>query len=190
VVGDVTGNGLAAAARTAEVKFALRAYLCESTDPAEALTRLNAFLCESSRWDVAESGSFVCLAVVVVDAERSSATFSVAGAEPPLVLHKNGRYRSIDLPAMPLGVAPEAQYDSHRIRLSLDDTIVLLTDGITEARRGDSFYGYDAMARVAGKAARTGSASAIGEAILESARSFAGGHLQDDVCLLLARRVK
>lgn len=190
VVGDVTGKGLAAAARTAEVKFALRAYLKESNDPADALARLNSFLCESKRWDIAETGSFVCLAVAIVDTERSSATFSVAGAEPPLVLHKNGRHHPISVTGMPLGISAGAEYSSDRMRLSLDDTIVLLTDGITEAKRGHELFGYEAMVRSASKAASTGSARAIGEAIVESARIFAGGKLQDDVCLLLARRVK
>jgi serine phosphatase RsbU (regulator of sigma subunit) len=190
VVGDVTGKGLAAAARTAEVKFALRAYLKESSDPAEALNRLNAFLCESKRWDVSETGSFVCLAAAVVDTERSSVTFSVAGAEPPLVLHKNGRHRRITLTGMPLGVAADATYDSDRMHLSLDDTILLLTDGVTEAKRNHELFGYEAMVRAASGAANSGSARSIGEAILEAARSFAGGQLQDDVCLLLARRVK
>lgn len=190
VVGDVTGKGLAAAARTAEVKFALRAYLKESADPAEALTRLNVFLCESKRWDVTESGSFVCLAAAVVDTERSSVAFAVAGAEPPLVLHKNGRHRMIALTGMPLGIAVDAEYETDRMPLSLDDTILLLTDGITEARSGRDLFGYDAMTRAASGAANSGSARSIGEAILETARSFAGGKLTDDVCLLLARRVK
>lgn len=190
VVGDVTGKGLAAAARTAEVKFALRAYLRESADPAEALTRLNAFLCESKRWDISETGSFVCLAAAVVDTERSSVTFSVAGAEPPLVLHKNGRHRMITLTGMPLGISSDATYDSERMQLSLDDTILLLTDGITEARHGHDLFGYDAMVRAASSAANSGSARSIGDAILNAARAFAGGKLTDDVCLLLARRVK
>ncbi|HEX5323259.1 MAG TPA: SpoIIE family protein phosphatase [Capsulimonadaceae bacterium] len=189
VVGDVAGKGLAAAARTAEVKFALRAYLKESDDPAVAVARLNSFLCESQRWDVGEFGSFVCLAVVLVDTERSSAAFTVAGTEPPLLLHKNGECRPVELAGMPLGISSDAEYTSEKIRLSLDDTIVLLTDGITEAKRGTELFGYKAMARAASQVA-SAPAREIGEVILESARDFAGGKLQDDVCLLLARRVK
>jgi serine phosphatase RsbU (regulator of sigma subunit) len=51
VVGDVTGKGLAAASYTAEIKFALRAYLRESDDPAAALQRLNHFLVGAQRLD-------------------------------------------------------------------------------------------------------------------------------------------
>jgi len=41
VVGDVTGKGLTAASYTAEIKFALRAFLRESANPARALYRLS-----------------------------------------------------------------------------------------------------------------------------------------------------
>ena len=49
VVGDVSGKGLAAAAHTAEVKYALRAFLRETPPPDRALSRLNAFIHDNHR---------------------------------------------------------------------------------------------------------------------------------------------
>jgi PAS domain S-box-containing protein len=62
VVGDATGKGLGAAAHTAEVKFALRAFLREHAGPASALEHLNNFLVDRDRLDPAHLGtSYVAL---------------------------------------------------------------------------------------------------------------------------------
>jgi serine phosphatase RsbU (regulator of sigma subunit) len=82
--------------------------------------------------------------------------------------------------------------------LAPGDAIVFVTDGITEARAPKSearpdrdLFGYNGLtrtAREAATAAARGSLRDIGQTILARARGFAGGKLQDDACLLLARR--
>jgi serine phosphatase RsbU (regulator of sigma subunit) len=66
-----------------------------------------------------------------------------------------------------------------------------MTDGLTEARRsgpgGAEFMGYERLARLAEEASTLPSLRGIGQAILDGATGFAGGRLQDDACLLLAR---
>ena len=66
--------------------------------------------------------------------------------------------------------------------------LLLLTDGITEARHGKDFFGYEGFLHAATEAASTGNLHQVGKAILDEARQFAGGKLQDDACLLLATR--
>ena len=79
VVGDVTGKGLHAATFTAEVKFAIRAYVHETGEAARSLTLLNRFLCD---WRGLVVDTFV---VVVFDAATGLGTATIGGMEPPLI---------------------------------------------------------------------------------------------------------
>ncbi|MES2464266.1 MAG: PAS domain S-box protein, partial [Armatimonadota bacterium] len=68
VVGDATGKGIEASTYTAEVKFALRAFLRENPQPATALKRLNVFLTEKERLDpFHRAGSYVALSLSLVN---------------------------------------------------------------------------------------------------------------------------
>jgi PAS domain S-box-containing protein len=194
VVGDVSGKGLSAAARTAEVKYALRAFLRENADPALALGRLNALLCGASRFNGLEStdmigiGSFICLATAVMEPATGEVIFGLAGCEPPLIVRKSGKTESVPASGMPLGIDPDATHANAVMKLAKGDMVMMVTDGITEARAGREFFGYEGFVEAAKNAAAHGELGHIGRAILEAARNFTGGKLQDDACLLLASR--
>jgi serine phosphatase RsbU (regulator of sigma subunit) len=203
VVGDVSGKGLAAAERTAEVKFALRAFLREHGQPGSAMTRLNAFLCESQTLDErdTEGAGFVVLCLAVIDPVSKEARIAAAGAEPPLLLSVEGATARpvTQVGGPPLGLLTGELYDELALPLSPRDTLVMVTDGITEARRravppgtvrggaAPEFFAYDGLTRVARQAASLRSLRQVGQTVLDAARLFAGGRLQDDACLLLAR---
>ncbi len=191
VVGDVSGKGLAAAARTAEIKYALRAYLRETLEPGAALARLSAFLHDNQRLGdgADENGGsvFVTLAVVVVHSGTGEAQAAAAGAEPPLLLTAGGHAKAIPTQGPLPGLIREASYPSASFTLEPGDTLILVTDGITEARLGPDFLDYDGLIRLAQDASAS-SLNGMAEAILSGARAFAQGSLHDDVCLLLARR--
>jgi PAS domain S-box-containing protein len=188
VVGDVSGKGLLAAARTAEAKFALRAFLHGSQAPERALADLNEFICETYRRDPVNSEIYVVMALVVVDSITGEATFLAAGAEPSMVLRANGKAELVQVSGRAIGILPGATYISSTVTLSDNDTIVMATDGITEARTGYNFLGVDGMAAIAEKAGSGISLTGLGQALYSGAKDFAGGILRDDVCLLLARR--
>ena len=188
VVGDVSGKGLEAASRTAEIKYTLRAYLREHSDAASALSRLNAFLCESQAMEANADEYFVVLTLAVVDTATGMARLAVAGAEPPILLHPEGVFEEIDVSGVPLGITPKANYLATELYLDAGDLLLIATDGVTEARRDRQFLGNDGMARLAAASLRLGSLAEIGQAILDGAKSFAQDRLHDDVCLLLARR--
>jgi sigma-B regulation protein RsbU (phosphoserine phosphatase) len=212
VVGDVTGKGLEAAAFTAEVKFALRAYLREDSDPGATLGRLNRFLVDAQTLDRRDGSALVCLSLAVVDSEAGKAQIAVAGAEPPLLLRA---------PTMPdntvtgeeiwshgllLGIERDAVYQTTTRNMNYGDVLLMTTDGVTEARRTTSqtpsgvitttaLFGYEGFQRLAEESAakflyapdKEPDLDAVGEAIALAARQFALGALQDDICLLLAQ---
>ncbi|MGO8671507.1 MAG: SpoIIE family protein phosphatase [Capsulimonadaceae bacterium] len=187
VVGDVSGKGLAAAAKTAEAKYSLRAFVREYAQPSTALTLLNAYLCESIDVDgTGDQDGFICLTLAIVDTLTGAITLSVAGTEPPLLIGAGGT-RQIPAGGVPLCINPNYEYTDTHAQLLPGDLLVLVTDGITEARLGSSFYGYDGMVKQAEAAAGLASATDIASSILESAHAFAGGSLRDDACVLVAR---
>ncbi len=188
VVGDVSGKGLEAASRTAEIKYTLRAYLREHSDAASALSRLNAFLCEAQAMDTRADGYFVVMTLAVVERASGRAHIAVAGSEPPIMLHPDGSFEEIEVNGMPLGIAAKANYLGVDVEMNLGDVLLVATDGITEARQGSRFLGNDGMARLAADALPLGSLTDIAQTVLEGAKAFAGNRLHDDVCLLLARR--
>ena len=190
VVGDASGKGLQASIRTAEVKFALRAFLHDDPAPALALSRLNDFVCAAQRLEARAEDTFVALTLLVVDAATGEVSVATGGAEPPLLLRADGRAEEVRGKGVPVGFMPRQEYAPTALHLDAGDVILLATDGITEARRGMEFLGYDGMVgivqRALGEDCRLG---AVGQAVLDGAQKFAGGTLHDDACLLLVRRL-
>lgn len=193
VVGDVSGKGLQAASHTAEIKYALRTILREYPHPATALVRLNNVVCESQELEKHDYGRFITICLAVVDPKTGEGNLSTAGSEPPLIIRGLPDSPCTSEPledagGLPLCVESKFSYQVQPFQLDLEDTLLMLTDGITEARRNGTLLGYDGMETLARDAARRATLHDMGQAVLDGARSFAGGHLQDDACLLLARR--
>ena len=188
VVADVSGKGLEAASRTAEIKFTLRAYLREYPHGASALTRLNSFLCEAQMLEADPQDYFVVLTLILIDPQTGIMEITLAGAELPLVLRADGTLEEVGEGGMLLGISPKQEYALSTGRLEVGDILLAATDGITEARQGRNLLGNDGMARMAQEARSLETLAEMGQAIFSSAQEYAGGKLHDDACLLLARR--
>lgn len=193
VVGDASGKGLAAASRTAEVKYALRVFLREdpSGDPGGALARLNRFVVDAQRLDGRDGGTFIALSLCVLNPATGQTRVSLAGAEPPLLLRNEGTIDSLNAGGMPLGIEPGETYPVATTDLAPGDLLLMTTDGLIEARRDGDFLGHERMAQLAQQVARTPATRSLretGQAILDGALAFARGSFHDDVSLLLAER--
>ena len=192
VVGDATGKGLEAAATTSEVKYALRAYLHDDPDPGIALTRLNRFLADVRKETGTDfvSPSFVALTVSVLNTRTGELSTASAGADVPLLLREGGDMVAAGDAGTMLGAASDSLFHAARFTMEAGDTLAMVTDGVTEARRGRrEFFGYegfgDAIKKASGDAATL---DTIAQSVVADAKVFAGGRLHDDVCLLVARR--
>ena len=191
-VGDVTGKGLHAAVLAGRTKEVMRAFLHEDPDPARTLVRLNDYLCDSVNDGSSDDHSelLVALSLVVIDPKTGTALCSSAGAEPPVVLRADGSAEIITAHGILLGIQRDHAYPHATIQLSAGDAILQVTDGITEAKNGREFLGYEGMIELARHhyaASGTSSVRSTGKAIVDGARAF-GGSFRDDVCLLLARK--
>ena len=187
VVGDVVGKGLRAASMMAEVKFALRAIVMQTPNPALALAQLNRYVLSATPDNANDDPRLVAVLLAVVNAGSGDAEIAVAGAEPPVIVRRGAKAEAVAASGVPVGVMEKASYDMVRVALTPGDVLLLATDGITEARQGGEFFGPEGLMMSADAAPLDVSLSASGEAIIADARAYSGGTFRDDVCLLLAR---
>ena len=189
VLGDATGKGLTAAARGTEVKDVLRAFLrVYPYYASQTLTRLNDYLCDTQKLDRRSPAELMALVLAVVDTRKSEITFAQAGIEPPLLLRGNGELEIVTGGGMLLGASAHEVYGETMVSFHKGDTLVMTTDGLSEARRGKEFLGQEGVIKLVKAARNQASLHGMSQAMLNGARAFAGGRLQDDACLLLTRR--
>jgi Stage II sporulation protein E (SpoIIE) len=167
VVGDVSGKGLKAAMTGTLAMGALRALATEGLGPGAVLTLLNRQLVESGH-----EGFVTCLCARV--APHGEVTVANAGHLPP---YRNGEEMLLE-PDLPLGIAPEEKYGEHGFRLEEGDRLMLLSDGVVEARnaRGELF-GFERTQAISAEPA-----TAIAEAALRYGQA-------DDITVLTLTRM-
>ena len=181
LIGDVAGKGIKAAGLTETVRSMVRAFSAIDPSPAFVLAKTNEVLL---RYDPEEPHVTAFLAVL----DPQSGHLSYASAGHPAPLHLS------PFSCRPLGVgfgSPlhsfPGPYQEEHLRLSLDDYLLLYTDGVTEARRGEEEFGEERLIEVA-RRLRGASAQEVAEGVRAAALEFAGS-LRDDlqvVCLRLA----
>ncbi|MGA5113326.1 PP2C family protein-serine/threonine phosphatase [Streptomyces pseudogriseolus] len=183
-LGDVCGKGPQAAALTSLTRYTLRAAMIQDADPVDDLSVLNRALMERYTGDDPR----FCTAVAGVF-ERAGDTLRVrlaSGGHPPaLVLRSGGTAEYLRTRGgMLVGVLPTAQFTEVSTVLRPGDTLLLYTDGLTEARVGPGrrLYGYEALLAFAAARAPTGSRALV-DALTGLLRDFGDG-LDDDTALL------
>jgi PAS domain S-box-containing protein len=196
-VADASGKGLSAAARAIQVKEVLRAFTREYPhSPAHIAARINDYVCSHRELEPASGPSerFVTLCLVILDPHTGETSVVSAAAEPPLVVRKSGSVEAVEPPpglaGLPLGVEPGELYHALPLRLGHGDTLLLTTDGITDARQDRfSFLGLDGLMEVARSIIPANpSLATAADRIVDAAREFGRGRFRDDVCLLMTRR--
>ena len=135
VLGDVAGKGLPAAMTVSMLVGALRS-LVETTDsPAEILAGLNRRLVGRG------AGFTTCLALRL----SSSGTLILANAGH-LAPYRNGQ-ELVSIPALPLGLDPNAAFSEQIFELDRGDRLTLLTDGVPEASNHGQLFGFERTAK-------------------------------------------
>ncbi len=186
VVGDVCGKGPAAAKRTALARYALRAVARRQTRPSLLLADLNQVLLD---WPT-DDPRFLTAIYAAVRLVPGGTMVRISSAGHPLALVRtaNGQVHQFGRPGDLLGVLAHPElHDSQRL-LRSGDSLILFSDGVTEARRGADreLYGDERLRRlVAGLDDLT--AVAMAEAIQLATLSFGGGRRSDDTVALVMK---
>jgi sigma-B regulation protein RsbU (phosphoserine phosphatase) len=129
-VGDASGHGLAAAVVMTMVQSILHAHPPEISSPADLLAHANRHLCRE------QIGGFVTAFLGVYEPSTRRLTYACAGHPPPLVkTSADGAVSRLDeVASCPLGVEVRESWAEATVHIRPNDTVLLYTDGITEAR--------------------------------------------------------
>ncbi len=126
LIADVSGKGLGAALLTTMLQGALSG-MTLGQEPAKVFTHINRFLCDHSN-----VGRYATVFFGIL--ERSGhLEYINAGHPSPLLLRKGRAESAFPASSFPVGLIPEAEFTSATIELEAGDTLVLFSDGITEA---------------------------------------------------------
>ena len=163
IIGDVAGKGLKAAMNVSMLMGALRRSAERS--PAKILESLNRVLTGSESFTTCQAAWFAANGELVV---------ANAGHVPPYL-----NSQEIALPGgLPLGVLPELSYEEVRLYLHPGDRVLLLSDGVLEARRpSGELFGFDRVHNLSNQSAFY---------VAEAAKDFGQ---EDDITVLTVRRL-
>ncbi|MFI1911473.1 PP2C family protein-serine/threonine phosphatase [Streptomyces microflavus] len=183
-LGDVCGKGPQAAAVTSLARYTLRAAALHDRDPITMLTTLNTVLHDR----YASGDGRYCTAIVGVlepDGDHVDVHLASGGHPSALIQRANGSADYLPTPGgLLIGILPQAPFTDARTRLLPGDTLLLYTDGLTEARTGPdrALYGDDALRTFTATQTPAGPKALI-TALAGLLAAFGDG-LDDDTALL------
>lgn len=181
-IGDAAGTGPEAAALTALVRHTLRALTLTDRSPERIVGILNMALLDAAV-DAEIERFCTALFGVVTPGERVGVVLASGGHPSPIVRRADGSTETVTVGGSLLGVFPDALVRSVRVQLDPGDTLVLLTDGVLEARRDGRFFDMAGVERVL--AADAGSARAVAEGLEKAVLAHVGGFLNDDMAAVV-----
>ncbi len=163
VIGDVAGHGLQAAMTVSMLMGALRR--SPQNEPGKILSGLNEVLLGGSGLTTCEAAYF---------AASGEVTIASAGHPPPYL-----NSQEVLLPGgLPLGVAPNMHYDEMRLYLHPGDRLLMMSDGVAEARKPNGeLFGFDRVRNLSNQSAFF---------IADAAKDFGQ---EDDITVLTVRRL-
>lgn len=186
VIADVCGKGIPASLYMALSRTILRVMAQTDRPPSLLLEEVNNQLKSDSR-----SNLFVTLFFGLLDLQTGAMTYANGGHNPPLWVQaaQPDHCTPLDSTGPALGVFPNVRYDQQTINIKLGDTLVLYTDGVTEAINADEDeYDEDQLAACVLANARR-SAFEIDQAIRFSVAEFVDGYPpEDDATILIIKR--
>ncbi|MFF4174164.1 PP2C family protein-serine/threonine phosphatase [Streptomyces sp. NPDC001744] len=188
-LGDVCGKGAEAAALTSLTRYTLRAAAVYDPDPAAVLDNLNTVLNHEYNGDDPRFCT-VLFGLLTPDRERGGfrITLAAGGHPPALLMRADGTADYLPTPGGQLiGVLPDVHIATTTLHLLPGDTLLLYTDGLTEARTaaaggGEDRYGDDALLGFGRALAPTTAPGAV-DAVRDLLGTFGTG-VDDDTAVL------
>jgi sigma-B regulation protein RsbU (phosphoserine phosphatase) len=183
IVGDVSGKGVAASMLMAHLHASFRALASLSLSLEQIMTRASRMFCESTLPTY--------FATLVCGKANGAGQVEVcnAGHNPPLLM-QGSRIECMDATGLPLGIFCEESFSVNSVRLDPGDTILIYTDGLTEALdAAGSQYGEDRLCEIAGARYRLSPGELISAIVEDLNRFRSGAEKSDDLTIMAVRRL-
>lgn len=183
VLGDVCGKGPRAAAVTALARHTLRAAASGGQSPARMLATLHEAL---RRQPAGLDLCTVCLVTLAPAEDGARLTVTLGGHPPPLLVDGAGVARSVGSPGTLLGVIDPIAVRETEVRLGAGETLLLYTDGVTEAGRSEEALGERGLMELCRGAPQLTLAELL-RAVEREALLRSRQRLRDDIALIAVR---
>ena len=180
-LGDVAGKGPPAALMSALMQGMFASQAQYADGPASAVTHMNKALCRRGI-----ESRFVTLMFGIVSTD-GQLVYCNAGHNPPMVVGRSG-VRRLEAGGPVIGLLELAPYEQETVQLEPGDTVVVFSDGVSEALNtaGDEFG--DARLQAAITASSDLAPQACVDRVLGAVRGFARGAVQsDDITVMVIR---
>ncbi|MCE2456705.1 MAG: SpoIIE family protein phosphatase [Dehalococcoidia bacterium] len=184
-IADVSDKGVPAALFMMSTRTLLKGAAIGAINPGDVMDTVNQLLCEDN-----EAAMFVTLLYAVYDPETGRLTYANGGHNPPLIIHQDNT--STLLPStegLALGLLPDYEYQQKTVTVEPGETLVLYTDGVTEAMNAnEEEFGVERLQDIFTESYPR-EAHAITQLIFDAVDEFAGDTPQSDdvTCLTLCR---
>lgn len=184
-IGDVSGKGIPAALFMIRVITLLRISLSRINSLGSIMESINCHLCEGN-----DDCMFVTMFVGIFDVTSGKLTYVNGGHNLPFLSSHNCPFKLLEVPGgMLLGISEKAQYEAAELVLQPDDTLVLYTDGVTEAEDGEgNFFSSERACQVLNTVNEQATPMEIVAVLQEAVLEFSTSVPQsDDVTILVLR---
>ena len=137
-IGDVAGKGVPASLLMVSARALFRSRVSLRVPLNQSVYEINKEICKEN-----PNQMFITFIGGIVDLKNGCMTYCNAGHNPPFIQRHNAKIEKLgDVHGIPLGIFEHATYSSGSILFSPGDSLVLYTDGVTEAlSKADTFYG-------------------------------------------------
>jgi sigma-B regulation protein RsbU (phosphoserine phosphatase) len=185
MIGDVSGKGVPAALFMARAIADFRHFAGDKAQPSEVLGELNRQITLNYK-----AGLFITMFYMIFDSPARELIFSNAGHLPAVRVKASGGLEMLKTEGAPLGIIETEAYIDDSIKLSRGDSIVLYTDGVTEARNNiKEEFGEERLKEIIAKNHYASPLPMI-NAIKGELSKFVGNEPQHDDLTLIVLKVK
>jgi hypothetical protein len=183
-VADVAGKSIPAAMLMATFQASLKTLSTAQVALPELVANMNKYACSNSQGGLRFTTAFLA----EYDVARRVFHYINAGHNNPILRRSNGAIERLDVGGLPLGIQPEAKYESASITLAPGDWLIIFTDGLVEAENAhQEEYGENRLLSAL-EAGVSATPKGLLEQLMANLDLFVGATPQhDDVTCLLAK---
>jgi len=182
-LGDVAGKGTAAALLMMVLRVSLRGHWGEASLE-EATKKINKTMCQN-----VTEGKYVTCFIANMDPETGRVEYVNAGHNPPLVIRVDGSVERLTEGGTPLGLFDSYEYDSGSVELTLGDTLLIFSDGVSETWNEDEEdFGDERLVNLVADRPEANAKELEIEILAALARYSGGAKAMDDRTLVVLKR--
>lgn len=178
IIGDVSGKGLKAATITALAKNTIKAYANCGGPAAAILNKTNIVVSKAI-----SPSTFITVFLGILDLNSGVLLYSSAGHPPPVIKRKSSRIKLLKSRSPALMAIKNLCFSNDKEVLRSGDTLILYTDGVTEARKDKKFFGESRLIRLIRNLDHS-SAIGLPKKIFKRIDDFSSGKFVDDIAIL------